>query len=547
MSEKRKKRFVSLTTKLLIAMSAALAVALGVFFGCREFGNFLVWRYYLTEDAKRERVEEVISDLNAYSKEHQLSVNDTDKFAEWSGGKYIYVVLYKDSNLIYAPEWFKDFNGESEEIEDIIDSSEQITSEGVEEGLTDLDSDTDSVDIEESSSEDEPVSDDESEFASEGEIDEEESESSSESESELVPEATTEKEKFDFSDKGWFSGDRSFEMYLTEEAREKYRAALDAILEGNAALEPIYCIDGTLLATVVDYSEDFMYDLVFAISMICAVMVVGIIMLASLSALTSRVKKLAEGVRLVEGGKIDTPLRISGNDEIADLAEDVNSMRNSVIDNMTKGQQAWETNAGLITAMSHDIRTPLTVLLGYLDLIELQEKDEATLEYIGVCKENALRLKTLSDDMFSYFLVFGKNEIALDIVDCDANSTVGGMIAEYEILLSERGYSVQKSGEIPIKTIKTDTVCLGRVIGNIFSNIAKYADDSQSVDICITEDSDFLRVCFSNGVQTHGDSAESTGIGVKTSVRIMEQMGGSFAVKSSDDKYVVELSIPYKK
>lgn len=543
MSKKQKKPFVSLTTQLLIAMAAALAVAMAVFFSFREFGNFLVWKYYLTEDAKKERVEAVISDLREYVKDNMLSVNDTEMLSDWSAGRYVYVVIYKDTNLIYAPEWFQDFEDEESDSQAVRESetgseSGEITEESSAE--------SDGVTDEELSSEltDESVED--SEYTSDDGENAENSELLDEMVSESVGEDMTEKEKFDFSDKDWFSGDRSFEKYLTEEAREKYGAALDSILEGNAELSPIYCVDGTLLATVVDYSEDFMYDLVFAIGLICAVLVVGLIMFASLSRLTSRVKRLAAEVRLVEKGDINTPLRVSGNDEIADLANDVNSMRNAVVDNMTKGQQAWEANAGLITAMSHDIRTPLTVMLGYLDLIELQEKDEANREYISICKENALRLKSMSDDMFSYFLAFGKNEIELDIVDCNAADTVGGMIAEYEILLSENQYVVQRSGEIPSKTISVDTVALGRVIGNIFSNVTKYASEDQPVLILANENEGFLNITVENAVRAHTDNAESTGIGVKTSARIIDQMGGGFAVRKGNGKYAVDIKIPFK-
>lgn len=490
-------------------MAVALAIALLIFFACREFGNFLIWRYYLTEDAKNQRVDDVISDLNAYAKEHELSVNDTDKFSDWSGGKYIYVVLYKDTNLIYAPDWFEDFNDDEYE-------SEGVTS-------------------------------DQSESTSELENDTVELESGNEIGSETEVESETAKKDFNLTDKGWFSGDRGFERYLTEEAREKYRAALDSILEGNAELSPIYCVDGTLLATVVDYSEDFMYDLIFAISLICAVLVVGFIMFVSLSTLTSRVKKLAAGVRLVEKGNIDAPLKMSGNDEISDLADDVNRMRDSVVDNMTKGQQAWEANAGLITAMSHDIRTPLTVMLGYLDLIEFQEENETNREYITICKENALRLKTLSDDMFSYFLVFGKNDIELEITECNAVDTVGTMMAEYEMLLAENGYTVEKRGDMPSVDIKVDIVCLGRVMGNIFSNITKYADNSRPVAVNINLDNNFLLISFENGVRHDSYTTESTGIGVKTSARIMEKMGGAFNITQNSEAYTATLKVPLKK
>ena len=150
--------------------------------------------------------------------------------------------------------------------------------------------------------------------------------------------------------------------------------------------------DGTALVTVVDYTEDFLYSGVLVMAIAGAMIVLTLVMVFNFTSMALRVNKLAHDVKLVEEGNLNMPIRLDGNDELTALADDVNSMRNAVVDNMTKEKQAWEANAALITAMSHDIRTPLTVVLGYLDLIELQNSDPANEEYIAACKENTMRL-----------------------------------------------------------------------------------------------------------------------------------------------------------
>ena len=309
-------------------------------------------------------------------------------------------------------------------------------------------------------------------------------------------------------------------------------------------MTPINCSDGILLATIVDYSEDFVYNIVFVISLICSIAVVGIIMFFNLSRLTSRVKKLAEKVRLVGKGNLDAPLRVSGNDEIAALAEDVNSMRNSVIDNMTKGQQAWEANAGLITAMSHDIRTPLTVLLGYLDLMEIQEENTAKREYIEVCKDNALRLKGLSDDMFSYFLVFGQKDLMPEAMEIQSLETLKNIISERVFLMEENGYSFRWEFSSVDLNIRIDTMFMNRVIDNIFSNLAKYADPEHEIIIRLDSDVSSLSVTFENEIRHDDTHTESNHIGIKTCERIMEKMGGSFAVANSAGRFSATFSLP---
>ena len=511
--------------KMLIAMLVAVAVAFGVFFGCREIGNFLVWKYYLADDAKAARLEAYVSDLDRFARENKISVNDTDKFAEWSGGKYVYAVIYKDSNLIYAPDWFgglgtddgeenlgtEELTGESSMMSESESQTEQLTEETIDQTTE--------------------IVDDESLESGSDTLDESEASSETESEEE------TEKDDGPFND-------RDFDKYLNEEVKEKYQNTLNNILAGNAELTPINCTDGILLATIVDYSEDFMYNIVAAISMMCAIAIVGIIMFFNLSRLTSRVKKLAEKVRLVGKGNLSEPLIVSGNDEITSLAEDVNSMRNSVVDNMTKGQQAWEANAGLITAMSHDIRTPLTVLLGYLDLIELQEENSVTREYIGVCKDNALRLKGLSDDMFSYFLVFGQNDFVSDAMEVQSLETLKNIISERVFLMEENGYTFKWENLSPDLMIRVDTMFMNRVIDNIFSNLGKYADPACEIIIRFCFDGSNVSVAFENAIKYDDANTESNHIGIKTCERIMEKMGGSFKTVSANDIFTVTFSLP---
>ncbi|MBR4031530.1 MAG: HAMP domain-containing histidine kinase [Clostridia bacterium] len=454
----KKKFFISLKSKLILILILALITAAVVFVACKQFGDFLVWKYYLDEETKQERAENYIEDFQKYVKNKKLSIHDSKKIAAWSGGNYVDMIVYKDKNLVYAPDWF-------------IDSS---------------------------------------------------------------------------SPQDYFSGDRNFEQYLTEEARTAYLERLEDILDENSDLSSVYFVDGTLLVRVIDYTEDFVYNLVFAASLLLALIVLAIIMILNFSATASRIKRLARDVRLVEGGNLELPIAIRGHDELSSLAEDVNSMRNSVVDTMTKEQQAWKANAELITAMSHDIRTPLTVMLGYLELMEMQEKSNIDSEYVAACKDNALRLKRLSDDMFSYFLVFGKKD-ALDGEMIDVGSEViEHMLAERVILFEESGFELSYSHDLPSVTISVNLDYLGRVIDNVFANIQKYADLNAPVYIESEIKDGNLTLAFRNKIDKSSDRAESNGIGLKTCERIMERMGGSVTVVAESDDYSITLNFPVK-
>lgn len=343
--------------------------------------------------------------------------------------------------------------------------------------------------------------------------------------------------------KSWFSGERGFERYFTEEAKAKYASALEGALKGNSSVYPIYFADGTGIATVVDYSEDFLYGMVFVVGIICALLLITLIMVFNFNKMALRVNKLAEDVRLVESGDIDGIISIDGNDEIAALASDVNSMRNSVLENMMREREAWETNSALVTAMSHDIRTPLTVIMGYLDLIELQNTDAENAEYISSCRENAMRLKRLSDDMFLYLLVFGKSEMSLNIELMPSDESALHIIAEHSFLLSKSGYTVENDIRVGGEIVRIDTVYFSRVIDNVFSNIIKYADAESPIRIKAESSDGFVRLSFTNKVRTDKNIPESNGIGIKTCIKIMQQMGGKLDIEEKDGDFTVILSV----
>ena len=518
----KKKLRIPLQIKLLIVLLVSLMLAALVFYGVYEFGNFLVWRYYLGESDKQERAEQYAEEFQQYVKENRLSVDDTAAISNWNPGQYADMIVYKDQNLIYAPEWFENYVlGETDtslEAGEAPGYSEDGTEHGSDANTegegTYFETETESRDGDESSTE-----------VSSG------------------TEIATDKQFYE----GLFSGDRSFEQYLTEEARRKYSTALSEALSGNNKLHPIYFVDGTLLITIVDFTDEAMGNVVFAISIIVALAVIAIIAIIYFSTVARRIKMLASSVRRIEKGDMDHRISESGNDEISDLASDVNSMRDAIVDNMTKEKRAWEANAGLITAMSHDIRTPLTVMLGYLDLIEMQNEDGTTGEYIESCRDNALRLKKLSDDMFSYFLVFGKGKNAMKIEPVNASDWLGHVLGEQEVLLSEKGYSVEFMTAIPSVDILIDESYFRRVTDNLFSNIIKYADAHTAVNVSLTlEDNDLIFIC-SNAVKESENVTESNGIGLKTCVKIMEEMGGHLSYRIDNGIFTVRIAIPHKK
>jgi signal transduction histidine kinase len=197
--------------------------------------------------------------------------------------------------------------------------------------------------------------------------------------------------------------------------------------------------------------------------------------------------------------------------------------------------------------MSHDVRTPLTVLLGYLDLIEMQNEGQISDEYIASCRENAMRLKNLSDDMFSYFLVFGKSESDVNLSRVGARVLVEHIISEYTLLLSENGYTIVTSGDVPDVSIDIEERYFRRVIDNIFSNIMKYADIGSPVVLGAKCEDGRLTFYCENKRRTDKDIPESNGIGLRTCAKMMEEMGGGLSYDEVDGRFTVSITFTMRK
>ena len=341
--------------------------------------------------------------------------------------------------------------------------------------------------------------------------------------------------------------DKNFQNYLSEDDRKKYDETLKAVLEGNADAYPISFMDGTLLVTFVDNTESFMRNMATVISLAVSVLIFTVFMMIYVNNITGRIRRLAKTVKAVGEGDMERKIQDGGNDEISTLAQDVNGMRNSVVENMSKEREAWEANAGLITAMSHDIRTPLTVMMGYMELMELQNEDPTFAEYLESCKQNAHKLKKLSDDMFSYFLVFGRREFELNRVKAQADHMIRHMIEEHCILLAENGYNVSTLWNCSDILVEIDPKYFGRVIDNVFSNIGKYADKTETVSICVSREDDSLIITTTNSIIEDTSGTESNGIGNKTCQKIMEQLGGGFITGEQNGGYVNKIILPISK
>ena len=309
--------------------------------------------------------------------------------------------------------------------------------------------------------------------------------------------------------------------------------------------------DGPAAASFAEFTEYLYYDVANIATLVIAFAILLSIMLLYIKRVTGRILDLGEDVNAVAAGNTASVISVSGKDEIATLAANVENMRSSMVENYEKEKAALNANSELITSMSHDIRTPLTVLLGYLDIMSASaEGDEQMQAYIKAAESTALRLKRLSDDMFGYLLVFGNSNAQPELESYDAETLIGQMLSEHVLLIGESGYNVDTDGidhkALSGKTVVTDPQSLIRIFDNAFSNLYKYADKEKPVKISISAEACNVIIKISNHVRHDGERVESNGIGLRTCKKLAEQLGAGFEFGGDGNTYSVKLTLPCK-
>ena len=297
---------------------------------------------------------------------------------------------------------------------------------------------------------------------------------------------------------------------------------------GGSATYRISFEDGDYDIVMIEFSEYEYYDGVKVLGIIGALIGLVICLLAFSQTIIRKITFLSKEVWEVRNGNLQKTVSIRSNDEIGQLADDVNEMRLSIINHYEEAEKAREANKELLTSISHDIRTPLTSLIGFSEMMDEETDVDLIKEYASICREKAYQLKNLTDQMFRYFLVYGNAEMELHLETYGARTFFEQFLGEYAASLSISGYQVDFKNLEEDFTLETDVALLRRVFDNIFSNIKKYADKKQVIDIWVTMEKESLIIVLENVIDECLDVSESTHIGVKICRKVMETLGGQY-------------------
>ena len=282
---------------------------------------------------------------------------------------------------------------------------------------------------------------------------------------------------------------------------------------------------------------------------------------AVLAVLTSffrirRVKKqiaeMADALSDVKNGNGNRRILSAANELTAPIAYEINEIVVSYENRLSVVRQAEETNRQLMTSLSHDVRTPLTTLLGYLDaahkgIVAGKERED----YIETARRKAHELKEYIDVLFDWFKL-NSNEFALDPESVEAAELTRNILIDWIPVFEDRqlGYSIDIP-EQPVR-VRLDTDGYMRILNNIIQNVIAHSH-ADRIEISLSKQGETMKLLLAdNGIGIEkedlkhiferlykcdkGRSEKGSGLGLSIVHQLAEKMGGSITAESQPGK-----------
>lgn len=242
-------------------------------------------------------------------------------------------------------------------------------------------------------------------------------------------------------------------------------------------------------------------------------------------------------------GDLNHEMTIRSNDELAILASEMDRLRIELNQNIENEAKIKEAHHELITSLSHDLRTPLTTLRGYLDILSLHcYKDEQQMDhYLKGCIEKTEQIKDLSNKTFEYSLVY-EQDFSIQLERISSQELLDYFQDNLEYLELE-GFHLQKEINFHEKELLLDFSMMKRLINNLCSNIMKYAKKEKDVLVEFSLKQDQLKMVFQNEKKQDFQHVESNKIGLKSVQRIVEMHHGEIFIQDQD-LYTVIIVLP---
>lgn len=298
------------------------------------------------------------------------------------------------------------------------------------------------------------------------------------------------------------------------------------------------------------YSYAMTAEILLAVILLVAIVILGI------RKPVRYIGRLKAECEILGSGDLDYQVTVQGKDELSLLARGLDNMRMALRESNEKEAEITAANRRMITEMSHDLRTPLTSLLIYTEILgkKAAKDPRQAMEYVRKIEKKARQIKRLSDNIFEYALITEETKAELGEPQT-LRELFYDPLSEMTAYLGERGYMVELRPDTGSgserRQIRVNEEYINRIMDNIVSNIEKYADKSMPVRIETIYTEKYGGLVFRNGtVRDAGDrrmTEGSTNIGLHNVEKMMKNMSGYCRVKQTECIFELSLMFPWVK
>ena len=278
-----------------------------------------------------------------------------------------------------------------------------------------------------------------------------------------------------------------------------------------------------------------------------------------------QLRHVIEELHYIADGHFDHRIPFVVKTDLQKVIDSINALVDSTVASMEEERQIEQSKDDLITNVSHDIRTPLTSIIGYLGLLKSSELNEDQTKYIQIAYDKALQMKALAEDLFEYTTLRSSTNNKLVLAPLHVNSMLEQVAAGFELEAEKKNITFNVITRPRDLVIDADATMIVRMLNNLISNALKYGRGATEIDLIANKVNNefvelrvenngeqipkkslqkifdrFYRVESSRNLKTGG-----TGLGLAITKSIVDLHGGNIKCQSTSEltSFIIQLPL----
>lgn len=281
------------------------------------------------------------------------------------------------------------------------------------------------------------------------------------------------------------------------------------------------------------------------------------------------IETIANAVQQISEGDLSTRLELEGEGELTEMAENLNRMEEDIQELIDKERNSEQSKTDLITNVAHDLRTPLTSILGYLELLQKNKtlSPDMRQKYLEIAYNKSVRLQKLIEELFGFTkLSYGK--VQMNVQKLDIVELLAQLLEESYPNFQKNGLSYDFVSNRKSQLIEADGDLLARLFDNLIGNAIKYGKEGKRIRVSLRADREVVTIKIVNygyvipenelplifdrfyrtdHSRTNASGPGGTGLGLAIVKNITEMHHGTVSVSSdlSGTVFTVRLKIHF--